>query len=356
MARMIDQIKRWMSGEAPPPPIASFDYAQQANSLTVDFTDTSTGGAKAWSWDFGDGSTSQAQNPSHTYTSSGDYTVTLVAANDGGGDTTSQTVTVSGVASGTIIAADSFNRTTSGWGNADTGGQYTLDGNVANFGVASGLGQITLPKATANRGATLTNVSATDVDGAVRVAANKVAAGSSFFVYMAARVNAAGTSAYRPKLIFNANGTVSVGAGVLANGLESAVAPSIVVPGLTQSANSFIWLRAKVSGVNPTTIKVKAWADGTTEPTGWQFSATNNAAPVQAPGAVALRAYLNSGATNAPLLLSFDDFTVSATTAPPPPTGIAADAFAREQSGTWGSADNGGQYTLQGSASNYGVH
>lgn len=49
--------------------------------LAVAFTDTSTGGPVSWSWNFGDGSTSTAQNPVHTYTAAGNYTVTLNVTN-----------------------------------------------------------------------------------------------------------------------------------------------------------------------------------------------------------------------------------------------------------------------------------
>ena len=45
--------------------------------LAVSFTDLSTGSPTSWSWTFGDGGTSSSQNPSHTYTSAGTYTVTL---------------------------------------------------------------------------------------------------------------------------------------------------------------------------------------------------------------------------------------------------------------------------------------
>ena len=40
----------------------------------------------SWSWTFGDGGTSTAQNPSHTYTAAGTYTVTLTASNAFGSD------------------------------------------------------------------------------------------------------------------------------------------------------------------------------------------------------------------------------------------------------------------------------
>ncbi|MHC1626307.1 MAG: beta strand repeat-containing protein [Methanoculleaceae archaeon] len=49
--------------------------------LRVNFTDMSTGSPTSWSWDFGDGNTSTEQNPSHTYVTSGVYTVTLTVEN-----------------------------------------------------------------------------------------------------------------------------------------------------------------------------------------------------------------------------------------------------------------------------------
>jgi len=53
--------------------------------LAVHFTDTSTGEPTAWSWTFGDGNTSTDQNPTHTYTAPGNYTVSLEV--NGGADT-----------------------------------------------------------------------------------------------------------------------------------------------------------------------------------------------------------------------------------------------------------------------------
>ncbi len=48
--------------------------------LTVNFTDQSTGNPTSWSWNFGDGGTSTSQNPSHTYTTAGTYSVTLTVS------------------------------------------------------------------------------------------------------------------------------------------------------------------------------------------------------------------------------------------------------------------------------------
>ncbi|MDG1332358.1 MAG: PKD domain-containing protein [Crocinitomicaceae bacterium] len=75
-----------------PIPVAGF--TESINGTTVDFTDTSLD-TDLWAWDFGDGNSSTQQNPTHTYTMDGTYTVCLVAISNCGGDTTCTTITVS---------------------------------------------------------------------------------------------------------------------------------------------------------------------------------------------------------------------------------------------------------------------
>ncbi len=67
-----------------PRPVADFTAPATVRCeppFTVNFQDLSTGGVTGWQWDFGDGNTSTLQNPAHTYTSYGSFTVTLVATN-----------------------------------------------------------------------------------------------------------------------------------------------------------------------------------------------------------------------------------------------------------------------------------
>ncbi len=52
--------------------------------LTVEFTDNSTGFPTDWNWSFGDGSFSSAQNPTHTFSSGGAYTIILNVTNAAG--------------------------------------------------------------------------------------------------------------------------------------------------------------------------------------------------------------------------------------------------------------------------------
>jgi hypothetical protein len=55
--------------------------------LTVRFTDRSTGEMETWRWNFGDGSAIvYEQNPSHTYTKAGRFTVQLSVEGPGGPD------------------------------------------------------------------------------------------------------------------------------------------------------------------------------------------------------------------------------------------------------------------------------
>ncbi|MEA2414997.1 MAG: hypothetical protein QOI58_1654 [Thermoanaerobaculia bacterium] len=74
------------------PPQADFDF--QDAGLKVNFVDRSTGTPTSWSWTFGDGGTSTEQNPVHTYSGAGTYTVSLKAANAAGESSTSKPVTV----------------------------------------------------------------------------------------------------------------------------------------------------------------------------------------------------------------------------------------------------------------------
>lgn len=69
-----------------PKPTAAFTSTDSISCRaphTVNFQNQSVN-AVSWAWDFGDGGTSTAQNPSHTYTTLGSYTVRLVVTGSNG--------------------------------------------------------------------------------------------------------------------------------------------------------------------------------------------------------------------------------------------------------------------------------
>jgi gliding motility-associated-like protein len=76
--------------------------------FTVQFTDQSPSAA-TWLWTFGDGGTSNQQNPSHTYTTSGVFNVSLTITLPGGCTNTiikSQLIKISGTTAGIANAPD----------------------------------------------------------------------------------------------------------------------------------------------------------------------------------------------------------------------------------------------------------
>ena len=78
----------WYEPAAGTPPVADFSASPLAGppGTAVRFTDRSTG-ATVWLWDFGDGTPpSTTQNPLHTYSGSGSFTVSLTAKNPSGSD------------------------------------------------------------------------------------------------------------------------------------------------------------------------------------------------------------------------------------------------------------------------------
>ena len=100
------------------PPIAQFIATPETTcDGVVQFTDASTALPNSWLWDFGDLTTSTDQDPLHTYTTPGTYTVTLTVTNPNGNDTEVQT--------GLIQYLEGFYCDTS---SVPDNGQLVLDG------------------------------------------------------------------------------------------------------------------------------------------------------------------------------------------------------------------------------------
>lgn len=82
----------WQCFIANSPPTSDF-IAQSTTSCdgSIIFVDKTNPTPTAWLWDFGDGTTATQQNPTHTYTANGTYTVQLTATNSFGANTKTRT-------------------------------------------------------------------------------------------------------------------------------------------------------------------------------------------------------------------------------------------------------------------------
>ena len=73
--------------------VPSAGFSASVNMDTVSFSNSSSN-ADSYEWSFGDGATSTEENPTHIYAEDGTYTVMLIATNDCGPDTVTQSVTI----------------------------------------------------------------------------------------------------------------------------------------------------------------------------------------------------------------------------------------------------------------------
>ncbi|MEO8148824.1 MAG: PKD domain-containing protein [Bacteroidia bacterium] len=88
---------------------AAFNYLQTPCSYNISFTNLSVN-ANSFQWDFGDTNTDTVATPNHTYTTAGNYVVTLIVSSACDTDTVQQNITVTPVAP-PATAAYNFNVT-----------------------------------------------------------------------------------------------------------------------------------------------------------------------------------------------------------------------------------------------------
>ncbi len=132
----------YILGDDKNPPLSEFEAIQ--NCTEVQFTSTSTNRINSYLWDFGDGQTSTQQNPSHTYTTEGEFTVSLTTTNDSGNNTKEKTNFIiiktpnqPTTADQNICSGESVTITASGnsdfkWYETSTGGTSIASGAAYN--------------------------------------------------------------------------------------------------------------------------------------------------------------------------------------------------------------------------------
>ncbi len=224
---------------------------------------------------------------------------------------------------GTIIASDTFTRTTtSGFGQAPVGGLWSNSSTGTDYKLNGTQGTIRLGTAGTTRSVTLQSLSQRNIELLERVKTDKLAAGGNISTYFIGRQVAPGLE-YRARLRFGTDGSLNVVATKVVGGVETGVGAEVKLLGITHAANQLYWLKADISGYSPTSLKIKVWKDGTAEPGSWAYTGTDATAGLQTYGTFGMQAYLASGSTNAPVTVTLDDFSATALTPPPPPAPVA---------------------------------
>ncbi len=119
---VLDSVTTWRIGANDV--VAGFSSSISNDEVT--FSDQSVN-ATSWAWDFGDGSLDSIANPVHTYTASGNYTVTLIVTDGCTSDTLTETVNV------TIVGAEGPQGGLFRTAPNPSSGEFALE---AEFGVA----------------------------------------------------------------------------------------------------------------------------------------------------------------------------------------------------------------------------
>ena len=304
-----------VTGLGAPPPVNQRPVAVIAtptvDGRTVSLSGTGSsdpdGRIAAYAWTFGDGTTGTGARPNHTYAADGTYSVTLtVTDDDGATGSVARPVTVSAPPPPGALARDAFGRTVSnGWGGAEVGGTWTAAGTTSRYAVAGGTGRHTLTAPGSSADTVLTSVGSTATDLRLTLAWSRTAAAGTLYASVLPR-RVSSTNDYRCKVVGGTNGSTQLLLVRRVSSAETTVASS-TISGLTLTANQTyaVACRAAPSGAG-TQLTGKLWRTGAAEPAGWQVSATDSTAALQAAGGVGVNSYLSSGATTG-VTLSVDD-------------------------------------------------
>jgi large repetitive protein len=294
-------------------PAASFTHSESFLVTTVNGSASSDpdGTVASYAWGWGDGSANgSGATTTHTYAAPGAYTVTLTVTDDKGATGTSSTLVT--VAANAYLAADDFGRSVAnGWGGADTGGAWSIGGLASRWSVSAGLGRLSL-NAGDGYTAYLPSVSTSSSDVSVLVTTDKVPTGGGQYVSVVGRRISA-TNDYRAKVRMASTGAVAVWL-TRNEGATEIVLTSLTVPGLSYAAGDRLRIRLQTTAPSPTqttTMRVKVWKDGATEPVAWTLTGNDSTPAFQALGSVAFYMFLSGSTTNGPVVYGLDEMRVA---------------------------------------------
>ncbi|MDT0163984.1 PKD domain-containing protein [Actinotalea sp. AC32] len=290
------------------PPVARATVSCTGRTCAFDGSSSSDGDGTvtAWAWDLGDGATASGATTTHTYATDGSFTARLTVTDDDGATATVQRV-VEVAAPSAVFAADTFTRDLArGWGSAEAGGAWRTSGSLDLYSVSGGAGRIRLAAPGVGPDVSLPATAASaDLVQTFRV--DKLpAGGSGLYLYPSPR-RVAGVGEYRSKVQLRGDGRVVLSLVRVTGATQTALTAATLLTGPVVAPGEGLLVRTQAVGTNPTTVRVRAWEEGTPEPTSWNATVTDATAGLQAAGSTGLNTYLSSAVTSAPIVLTLDD-------------------------------------------------
>ena len=187
------------------------------------------------------------------------------------------------------VASDSFNRTVSaGWGTAEVGGSWTVLDTPADWSVTPGIGSISVPAGGQQR-AVLSTVSVQNVSLLAKIVLPRcTGSGTNCNAYLLGRVSGGTSPTYYRVGVVQGAGSSTI--SLRAQRSDGSNLSSDLNTGIAAANGAVVWLRVEFQGTNPTTIRARAWLEGTSEPTAWLLSTTDSTAAEQVAGAIGVRA------------------------------------------------------------------
>lgn len=202
----------------------------------------------------------------------------------------------------THIVSDSFTREIAdGWGTADTGGAWTVDGTAANWDVTGGVGTI-VPAAGSSYTAYLGTVSETDVSARLKASVDKDwADGLMNVAIILRRVDA--NNLIMGYVQLNTTGSINLRIRKILAGVSSVVSTAYDF-GLSLEVGQEFMIQMQADG---TAMRLKAWLATEPEPSEYQLETSITDSALQAAGSVGIRVFLDGSGTNHPVTYSIDD-------------------------------------------------
>lgn len=201
----------------------------------------------------------------------------------------------------TGVAEDAFTRTVAaGWGTADSGQTWALDGGAAaDYSVSSGTGRHSITTLNVSRH-TIAEVTTADVDLRVTWSMSQLVTGDSGFIFPFIRYVDTATM-YLVRLEIAPSGAITM--TIRRRDSGEIQLGSTYNTGLTYTGGAAYTVRLAAVGND---LAAKVWPASAAEPAAWQIEASDSA--LAGPGAVGIRTYFRPGVTNAlPLTVHFDN-------------------------------------------------